>query len=496
MNTTILQSIDIIREECKMVGNFGYRVPPLIISRLARGGKTTALMAIFDELKSSGEFFPIIVSFNGNANFERVSDENKEETILRVIATQFYNNLQFNSDEIVFDKQKVLAFIDQAGSSFRGGVVLLIDELNALCRPLDRAGAKFLREEILDHPKRYLVFTSHVLMNLESDSKTISETLGRAQSVPNQISSRTYRTVHMPQCFDLSELRLMPQCAALTKAFVSLCSGIPSLIFSVASLHEETLSDRFNRLGITVSAREHSSLLCHFIGEVLSCRRFDVVSSILEVEKIQWPMFYIGCICKLFTKCEPSLFISRLICNDLLTYSQTEEGGKDWEVIIAVAVILRSLYSMHYGALGPFEICPPDIYPNVVCISTVLPTLEEVLGVIAKFYSATKNATILIVSLGYNKFADFDLLVCYGCEANHFVCDGYQMKLSRAYPKRDIPNGIRQGFLFRGKAPAISNIKGGWKYLSENEIIEFLGFSLRPLIPSCYGDVPDVDDFD
>ena len=59
---------------------------------------------------------------------------------------------------------------------------------------------------------------------------------------------------------------------------------------------------------------------------------------------------------------------------------------------------------MQYGAVGHFEICPLNIYPNSVCISTVLPTLKEIFGVIAKFYFTTETATILIVSLGYNKF--------------------------------------------------------------------------------------------
>mmetsp|Transcript_15760 Transcript_15760/g.21665 ORF Transcript_15760/g.21665 Transcript_15760/m.21665 type:complete len:206 (+) Transcript_15760:1129-1746(+) len=205
-------------------------------------------------------------------------------------------------------------------------------------------------------------------------------------------------------------------------------------------------------------------------------------------------MLYIGCICNLFTKYAPALFIARLICYDLLTYSQAE-GGKDWEVIIAVAAILRSIYSMLYGAIGPFDICPRNVFPNVVCVSTVLPTLEVVLGVIAEFYSTTETFTILTVSLGYDKFADFDFLICYG-GSNSYICDGYQMKLSRTYPKRAIPLGVRNGFLFRGKAPACNHLKGGWHYLSEDEIIGFLGCSLGPLISSCYGDVPDVDDFE
>mmetsp|Transcript_33825 Transcript_33825/g.49111 ORF Transcript_33825/g.49111 Transcript_33825/m.49111 type:complete len:592 (+) Transcript_33825:3-1778(+) len=493
---TILQSMRIIRRECKMAGCSSYRVPPLIISRLARGGKTTALMALFDALKSSAEFLPIIVSFNSSANFDLVDDENNEETILRAIATQFYNNLPFKPNEIVFDKAKVLAFLDEAGKSFSGGVVLLIDELNALSRPLDRAGARFLQKEFLDHPNRYLVFTSHVLMTLESNYKNLDELLGT-------VSSRTYRTVHMPQCFDLNELRKMPRCAALTKSFVSLCSGIPSLIYSVISLREETLTDRFNRLGLTISALEHRTVLSDFVGEVLygvrsasaSCRRFDGLSTIVGVEKIQWPLFYIGCICKLFTKFDSSVFIGRLICHDLLIYSQTEEGGKDWEVIITVATILRSLYSNLYGTLGPFNLCPINIYPNVKCISTDLLTLDEVLEVVTNFYSTTNTSTILTVSLEYNKFADFDLLVCFG-KLNSYICDGYQMKLNRTYPKRDIPVGIRQGLVFHSKEPAHDKLKSGWRYLSEDEIVQFLGFSLAQLISSCHGDVPDADDFE
>jgi len=269
---TILQSMRIIRDECSNIGGSDYRVPPLVMSRLARGGKTTALMALFDELKSSGEFLPIIISFNGSAKFERIGDENNEETILRVIAAQFFNHLPLKSEDVLFDKAKVLAWIDEAGNSFRGGVVLLIDELNALSRLLDRAGAKFLREEFLDHPKRYLVFTTHVLMNLE----TGTETLGRTPFASDLISSRSYRTVHMPQCFDLNELRKMPGCAALTKAFVSISSGIPSLIYSVTSLHEESLTYRFNRLGITISALEDHIVEKYFLEYVRKNHRVVV----------------------------------------------------------------------------------------------------------------------------------------------------------------------------------------------------------------------------
>jgi len=41
------------------------RVPPLVLSRLGRGGKTTMLHVLFNQLKASGKYAPIYISFNG-----------------------------------------------------------------------------------------------------------------------------------------------------------------------------------------------------------------------------------------------------------------------------------------------------------------------------------------------------------------------------------------------------------------------------------------------
>ena len=46
-------------------------------------------------------------------------------------------------------------------------VVLLIDELNSLRSPADRFGADLLRTEFLEKTGRYLVFSTHVPMNLD-----------------------------------------------------------------------------------------------------------------------------------------------------------------------------------------------------------------------------------------------------------------------------------------------------------------------------------------
>lgn len=66
------------------------RTPPLMISSLARGGKTTALDALFAALKiGNNGISPVIVSFNGNSGFVKRVDETCCEAFLRMVAAQF-----------------------------------------------------------------------------------------------------------------------------------------------------------------------------------------------------------------------------------------------------------------------------------------------------------------------------------------------------------------------------------------------------------------------
>jgi len=43
-----------------------YRVPPLALTRLARGGKTITLAGVFEKLKKESLVKPILVTFNHN----------------------------------------------------------------------------------------------------------------------------------------------------------------------------------------------------------------------------------------------------------------------------------------------------------------------------------------------------------------------------------------------------------------------------------------------
>eukprot|EP01036_Dinobryon_divergens_P032132 gene32132-41662_t len=369
MDGPVDAAFSIINRECPKLGDVFYSVPPLVISRFARGGKTTFLMSLFHRLQLSAQYLPILISFNINAssNYEPVSGQNDEETLIRVIAAQL-NEIGPHKDasKIVVrsSKEALLDYIETAKSAGGyEGVVLLIDELNALRQPLDSKGARFLRDHFLDSENRYLVYTTHVLMDVEDVCVN--------DRIPT-MKNRSYRTVRMPQSFDLELLRTMPGCEAVSKSFVSLCGGIPSLIYSemmTSSLHEEEeeeeeesslLPDRFNRIGsIHVKANEQMEVLSDFICEVLfgrrggvesTCRRFDIVSCVVGVAKL-------------------------------------------------------------IGAQGPFRIAPEQSFPQVEYMETHSQTLIEVLSEIGSRYDAYLVPTILIVTLAYSKFADFDLLI-------------------------------------------------------------------------------------
>ena len=146
-----------------------YRIKPVVMSRLSRGGKTTVAIKLFDKLKSEG-FFPIFISFNGNAHFKHRVDESHEHAILRRIAVQFTNETDdFNFD---VDKKTLLDYIDVESKG--KSVVLIIDELNVLSTTLDESAAELLRSEFLDKKNRFLVITTHIPMNLDNtDNATV-----------------------------------------------------------------------------------------------------------------------------------------------------------------------------------------------------------------------------------------------------------------------------------------------------------------------------------
>ena len=189
------------------------RIPPLVLSRLSRGGKTTVLHLLFGELKRRG-YAPIFISFSGG--FQRLVDETDADAILRLIGVQFINVPQGRQAALKFNQDQVLQALTKTANGLP--VVLLVDELNSLRKPLDLNGACLLREEFLDKEDRYLVFATHEPMNVDIDNRR------GFISLP----------VQMPFSTDVAAYHAMFDDASIvpTPAQVAIYGGIPSLLYS------------------------------------------------------------------------------------------------------------------------------------------------------------------------------------------------------------------------------------------------------------------------
>lgn len=239
---------------------------------------------------------------------------------------------------------------------------------------------------------------THVMMNVDN---IVAATLGSTAKKPKLGSGRGYRTIPMSMSCDLTDLQRMRGCGALTAVVVSLHGAIPSLIYSNWSLHESSLVDRFGMAKFSIDPIQSAVVLRIFVQEVLDgflcsadaqCRQFDMFSSIISVNKIQWPLFYIGCICNLFKSYEPALTIGKLVCTTLLTYSENIGSGKDWEVIVTTATILRCLHVKLSGAAGTFNIVAAGQSVDVMCQTLLLQTLETVHEYVVDFFSSCASS--------------------------------------------------------------------------------------------------------
>ena len=80
---TVASIVSLIERHITLV----YRVPPLLIARLFRGGKTTILQLVFEQLRLQQDTLPIIISLNDG--FMLRNGESLVKGILNAIAFQF-----------------------------------------------------------------------------------------------------------------------------------------------------------------------------------------------------------------------------------------------------------------------------------------------------------------------------------------------------------------------------------------------------------------------
>ena len=505
MSIAVVEAMCCINEHVDMFGTQGdTRVPPLVFTRLGRGGKTTFLWCLFNALKKEG-FSPIYISFNGG--FKPREQESQLDALVRLLSMQLMQDPPTNPFSFAYDQSDLLQHIDRTANGSK--VVLLIDELNMLAGgPLGADVADFLKQEFLDKACRYLVFTSHVPLNTDEIS-----TYKLAPYFPTSTPSpRGVVTVHQPLSIELDHLRAMPGCESLTSAEVAIYGGIPSLIYSAKGHDAYTPRQRFLSQHMEIVGGEQTSVLSWFIRQVLGDHA-DVISvgsthyaqfysfaSMPKVNEAWWPLCYISCILGLFPALRMLSFAELVEVHLQAAASRVGSEGVDWELIVQAALMLRCIDAMINGTTGPFDIVDRDVFPDVEYHTLVgeITTLELAHAAISTKLNAVKRSTIMLFSCSYADFPDYDGFIAYqgfqDSSPNRRRIFGHQEKLGRAYPKRSAPAGdwIEKSLHLRGIAPAKANQLHGWMYLSREKILHLLGSSLKPLYPAAWPDPPTV----
>jgi hypothetical protein len=468
------------------------RVPPLMCTRLHRGGKTTTLYLIFDQLKIHN-ICPIFITFsnNGPNSFQLRPNESQREAILRLIAVQLIDLSNIDPTHVICNEKELDRYLQDQP------VVLIIDELGALSSPIDHDARRMLREVFLDKPNRYLLFSSCVPLDVDPPVSRFLPPLS------NVMNARDCIVLGFSPCLDLAQLRDMsPSCAALNPCGVAYYGGIPSLIFSVQTMHFAP-RQRFEKLfprGGSLNQKFSLFLSSVYDGnlrpELRQIEEFGILSA---PGRITWPLCYIGCIFSAILLERETDFITRNI-DELLTHSSLlADTSKHWECIVNIALALYCYRCVLCCGLAEYIPRSSDrsLDATIEVECCYLPeeyhTLDSAVQYIINRPGISNNALVVLAPM-YARFPDFDLLIIRRTSTTNMKINGYQMKLSRSDPKRDLPAGVNRGYLMRGDPPEQSSLRRGWSYLGSDAISELLGYSLRLMAPTTWPSFPSAAD--
>ena len=459
------------------------RVPPVMLSRCMRGGKTTVLLHVFERLQAQGKN-PVFVSFNGDCRIDKVANEKPLATLLRAIAVALMNqkSQSQNSFRLRCSEEVLKAYLRS-----KTDVVLIIDELNVLLQPTatddyEEVGA-FLRQEFLDPAGRHLIFSTHV-----PSSAGLDQLLGKGGG-----SSREAVAVAMPRSTELDALRKMDnKCSGLTRCQAVFYGYMPSLIYSVQTQKTSfSIQGRFQAISApTLDAGVTKDFLTEFFtgrrcGNKRAIRAFDALTECPGKGEIRWILAYVGCMLSYLELGELSQWVE-----EIPVLAGQVDSGMDWQAIVLIALALRCVQAKH-GSAHKLLGLPAGAQPKEVYFYKIPPESCEQPDGVRRWWGNQKiegYPYVAVLSPNYAKAAVFDVIWVYQRDPqSKQLFNGIQDKLGSATPNHDVPEWFENGFLFRGRAPEKDTTprnRTGWTYKGAEAIREFLGVSLTAAYPA------------
>jgi hypothetical protein len=426
LNRVVNECEFIVHQELPMKTTSMQRVPPLVLMRFARGGKTITLSKLFDKLKEvrlDGVIVnPILITLNENGPraFERRVDETQAQTILRLIAAQLGEYTPEQTLNLVVDRKALDIHLGN-------NVVLLIDELNNLSdkMPLDPEAGKLLREMFLDKAGRYLVFSSHFPISIEGNKVVSSDFLG----IVNSTSARGIVTVNMSLASTLKELRDMSHVfEALTEEAAAWYGYIPSLIYSTMKYGALTPKMRFQETRILINPSDND-VFQRFVMELISGERdltvakyYGEFASVGVNLQVAYPLCYVKEIFKHLSIQNSVIQLLLKVLTKLEIDLESKHSGLAWECTVQVAIILQMLKANWFGSQGPFDIVPLGAKPDLAfrTLPDECNTLANAKVLIDSIIAEYRSPTLIYVVSANASFPEVEGFVVYtsGCLAN------------------------------------------------------------------------------
>ena len=455
-----------------------FRVPPFALVRLARGGKTATASAVF-----------------GNSGFKRL-DKSDRKVILRSIAAQLMGCAP--ADVVVPTTEELDAALGDKP------VLLIIDEINKLNGgKLNEDSRALLRELFLDKPGRYLLFTSHIWMNLDASQFNGKSPRG---------SIRGVATTDMSLAHSLDELRNMaPEFTSLTADRAGWYGYIPSLVLTAGrDAGRLAITTPVMRYGHEVSSIEINpnnalKVLHCFVHELLTGKREAAVAKYFQgfqifletdtLARVAYPLCYVMCVLDTLNLTPGTVSLLKTL-RKLESQLDSTSDGMMWESVVHMAIVLRCMHAQSFGTMGPFDMADLNARPELRCLS--LPdsyrTLAAAKILIDKEVEKIRQSTFLHVTAIYSKFEIVDGIVVY-CNGKAgagrlirtqgYLCkDDKTLHVTELKPvsAKLISDGVklinRQGI----ENPS-AELPEGWQYVTQGEIGGLLGVSLQLALP-------------
>jgi len=498
LSEVVDKTMSFVSKHCPKETTLQDRVPPVMVASLARSGKTTTLMAIFNHLHQHPDYNPIFLNFNGQSGFRRNSKKETDvEAFLRAVVHQLFPTQKGRVCSLRTLKEYLKLSTKR--------IVLLADELNNLASPPSSDLANLLRETFLDPQNRYFIFTSHWPINLDIKvsirsspvSFDLSPALGKRNNVDE--SPRQVCVVSVPVTDNYDELLKLAN-GTLSKIEVVLFCGLPGLVYSIKVENFDPF-DRFRDVckagSVNVSLFADALFRQFETGEPDSKVDFFDRFTFREEKKVVWPLCYFRAVVRALKDDPLSALISFF---QSASATSDEETGTEWEYVVRVAVGVvvrragsRDLSTAEETVVGSVMAHRPTGY--IVRLGQAITTLASAEEYLKKFLQSLEtdphaHAVLIFAYPSFADFPDFDGLVVFATlKEGKFVIEsrkGLQMKRGK-YPNKDAPMPW-SGVLIQGKG-AKKKSRGSmnfnnWVYMSLPDVTSFFPLSLRRFIPT------------